>query len=97
MKFLCVSITSMIVCVLHRVLAQRLIPTKPPDVDRPPQVVEIPLEEILNPFSVVNMASFYILKLFQFWHSSLNIDRPRLERDRQSTRARLKPVRLEMT
>jgi hypothetical protein len=48
MKFLCMFITLMVICVAPRVLAQRLILTNPLDVDRPPQVVEIPLEQVLN-------------------------------------------------
>ncbi len=48
MKFLCIIMTLMIAGVAPRVLAQRLIVTNPLDVDRPPQVVEIPLEQVLN-------------------------------------------------
>ena len=48
MKFLCIIMTLMIAGAVPRVLAQRLIVTNPLDVDRPPQVVEIPLEQVLN-------------------------------------------------
>ncbi len=47
MKLLCIIMTLMIAGVAPGVLAQRLIVTNPLDVDRPPQVVEIRLEQVL--------------------------------------------------